>query len=188
MKKTDNSEQESENKLTQASINKAIEALVSEHGKFLKNFIAKRTWNEQDIEDIYQSTLVEAIKSFPKFRNESQPRTWLCGIAYNVIRNYARKLNLISCDSLDILESVDIEAMESAGGEDPANIYDRESFLEKLQDVSSGLPAAVRQTFFMVTDSGKNYEQTAQLLGVPIGTVRSRVSRAREVLRGKCSL
>lgn len=176
------------NEFTQESVNQSIECLVLEHGKFVKRFIAKRTWNDQNVDDIYQSTLLEAIKSFPKFRNESQPRTWLCGIAYNMIRNYGRKLTVINCETLDVLESVEFDDINSMGAGNPAEIYNRENFICQVKDVSNKLPDAIRQTFFMIVESGKSYEQAAQLLNVPIGTVRSRVFRAREVLREQCSL
>ena len=175
------------NKFTQSSINQSIEKLVLEHGKFVKSFIARRTWNEQNVDDIYQSTLLEAIKSFPKFRNESQPRTWLCGIAHNIIRNYSRKLNTINnYENLEVLDSTDIDYVSCMTTEDPATIYNRERFSRQISKVSGKLPHSVRQTFFLVIDSGKNYEQAAQLLNVPVGTVRSRISRAREVIREHC--
>lgn len=173
---------------SQQSVNQSIEKLVLEHGKFVKRFIAKRTWNEQNVDDIYQSTLLEAIKSYPKFRNESQPRTWLCGIAYNIIRNYGRKLNAINCEDLDALESVDFDDINCMSTGNPADIYNREHFVNRVKEVTDTLPDAIKQTFFMIVESGKNYEQAAQSLNVPIGTVRSRIFRAREVLREQCVL
>lgn len=175
------------NECSQESVSQAIGQLVQEHEKFLKSFIARRVWDAQNVDDVYQSTLLEAVKSFPKFRNESQPRTWLCGIAYNVIRNYARNLNVIHCDSLEVLDSEEVDSA-SMVADDPADIYIRDQFVSKLKDESNKLPTKVRQTFSLVIESGKSYEQAAQLLNVPIGTVRSRIARAREVLKVNCSL
>ena len=180
----------SNRELASEPVSHSIEDLVLEHGGFVRSFISKRTWNEQNVDDIYQSTLLEAMKSLHSFRNESKPRTWLCGIAYNIIRNHARKNSVIhNHEPLDALDAPDVDVtMNCMTTEDPADIYNRESFTRHVKNVSSQLPEVVRETFFLVIDSGKNYQQTAQLLDVPIGTVRSRISRAREVLKQECEL
>ena len=187
MKSSNLLEQPLVNEISQESANKSVERLVLEHGKFVKSFIARRVWDDQNIDDIYQTTLLEAMKSFHNFRNEAQPRTWLCGIAYNVIRNYVRNINVIHCDTLDVLESEEVDT-GSMVTDDPADIFSREHFVGQLKDASDNLPHKVKDTFELVIESGKSYEQAAELLNVPVGTVRSRISRAREILRESCYL
>ena len=128
----------------------------------------------------------EALKSFKNFRGDSKPRTWLCGIAYNVIRSYAKTLDSHNIESLDSCSNIDnVMYHNSFGTEDPCDIYSRDLQIDNIGRVFDGLPHDMRMTFDQVISQGKSYEETACALNLPIGTVRSRVSRAREIFREK---
>ena len=162
----------------------SIDQLIHEHGTFIKKFIVKRTWDPQSSDDIYQSTMLEAIKSFKNFRGDSHPRTWLCGIAFNIIRNHAKSLNMPLMESLDVLNNCSsMTDNQTFGTEDPCKIYEREKTLEIIQHSFESLSADIKITFNEVINRGRSYEETANLLNLPIGTVRSRISRARDILK-----
>lgn len=164
----------------------SINDILQEHGPFVLKFIRKRTWDKQNAEDIYQSTMLEALKCFKNFRNESQPRTWLCGIAYNIIRNYSKNLPAQSLESIDDLSNNEsMMQTNTFGTEDPSDIYSRNLQIENISKIFDELPSEMRATFDEVVSRGRSYEETAQLLNLPIGTVRSRISRAREIFRSK---
>lgn len=164
----------------------SINSLIEEHGDFVFKFIRKRTWDGQNHEDIYQSTMVEALKSFKNFRGESHPRTWLCGIAFNMIRNHAKTMMGPIMESIeDDLSLQDYNEMTTFGTEDPSDIYVRDCQLEKILHIFNELPHDMRITFEEVMSKGKSYEETAASLNLPIGTVRSRISRVREIFRNR---
>lgn len=163
-----------------------VETLIKDHSDFVMKFIRKRTWDEQNVEDIFQSTMLEALKCFSKFRGESHPRTWLCGIAYNMIRNHAKSINVPFMESIDDLQNYDhIIEHNQFGTEDPCEIYSRNTRLDRLNKVFNELPSEMKSTFNEVINRGKSYEETAAIFNLPIGTVRSRIARAREIFRDR---
>lgn len=162
----------------------SIDSLIEIHGNFVMKFIKKRCWDIQSADDIFQSTMLEALKCFSKFRGESHPRTWLCGIAYNMIRNHAKSSNTPSFESLDNLHNNEyLTDNTNYGTEDPFNIHLRDAQLDHLCTIFDGLPNDMKITFDEVVSNGRTYEQTAKILDLPIGTVRSRISRARDIFK-----
>lgn len=162
----------------------SIDELIETHGHFVMKFIKKRCWDIQSADDIFQSTMLEALKCFSKFRGDSHPRTWLCGIAYNMVRNHAKSFNSPSFESLDSLNNNEyITDHTNFGTEDPFNIHLRDAQLDHLCTIFNTLPNDMKITFDEVVSNGKTYEQTAKILNLPIGTVRSRISRARDIFR-----
>ena len=161
-----------------------INKIIIENQDFLMGFIKKRSWESQAVEDVFQSTIVEAIRSFKNFKGDSMPRTWLCGIAMNMIKVHAKKTNSSMVVSLDDLEENYISGFTgSAHGEDPCSCYEKEEWADVVLNAFNKLPDNMKITFNEVVNYGKTYEEVAVLLDVPVGTVRSRISRAREILR-----
>ena len=162
-----------------------IEKIVLEHGKAIKQFIYRKLWNKQNVEDVFQTVMLEAIKSSHTFNRECHPKYWLMGIASNVIKNSARKENAVFSsmeigDDISILDDVNEDRTE-----DPADIYERELFLEAIEEAYSQLPEEMKTVMFEVVNNGKSYAETAEKLDIAIGTVRSRVSRARDFMRAR---
>lgn len=162
--------------------------LIKENGKYIRTFIAKRTWNESDVDDIYQTTLLEAFKSYKNFREESHPRTWMCGIAAKVISNYIRKKSSSRQSFTDDITSISDSAEQDneTGSEtfqNPAMRYEYGRLLGRLNSLYEKLPKSMKDVFDTVIHDGKSYEDASLLHDIPIGTVRSRVSRAREVMK-----
>ncbi|VUD40236.1 ECF RNA polymerase sigma factor SigE [Thalassocella blandensis] len=160
-----------------------IEKLVLEHGQTIKQFIYRKLWNKQNVEDVFQTVILEAIKSSHTFNGECHPKYWLMGIASNVIKNSARKENAVffpieASDGHNIIDEMSQEWVE-----DPADTYEQEIFLNEIEDAYSNLPEEMKSVMFEVVNNGKSYADTANELNIAIGTVRSRVSRARDFMR-----
>lgn len=155
--------------------------LVQEHSTRLQRFIIKHIGNTTEAEDLAQQAFVEAARSFRNFRGESQLSSWLYGIALNLVRNYLsrapeRRHDFVSDSVLAEHASPDLS---------PDRILEQNQNLALLQESLDELPDNMRDILLMVGLDDISYEDAAALLTVPIGTVRSRLSRARSALRAK---
>lgn len=153
--------------------------LVQEHSGRLQRFIIRHIGNISEAEDIAQQAFTEAARSYRTFRGESQLSTWLYGIALNLIRNHLsrapeRRYDFVGDSGLDDL------AAESATPEEAA---EQTQSMRLLQESLDELPESMRSILLLVGMDNLSYEEAAALLSVPIGTVRSRLSRARTALR-----
>jgi RNA polymerase sigma factor (sigma-70 family) len=165
--------------------------IINNNGKYVQNFISKKVWNKNDVDDIYQTTLLEAFKSFSSFRGDSHPRTWICGIAYIVFKNYLKNKTIHSFETVEDLSGFiergqQLEDAPNLDLENPETIHERMELLSILQEAFEGLPDGMKETFESVVGNGESYESAAKRYNIPVGTVRSRISRARQVLREKC--
>jgi len=184
MKKNENVEEENSSQEQLCDFSE----VVLENGKYLRNFIAKKCWDKRDIDDVYQTTLLEAFKSYGSFRGDSQIRTWLCGIALMVFRNRARKMSRMKTCPLQDMdgEYIDvIDTLEASEFDRPEKALEMGRMLRSVVSTAKKLPNSVKPVFTAVAIEGKNYEETAIEYDIPIGTVRSRVSRARTLLRDR---
>lgn len=155
--------------------------LVHQHSHRLQRFIMRQIGNATEAEDLAQQAFVEAALSYRNFRGESRLSTWLYGIALNLVRNHLsrapeRRYQFVDDESL---------STESAPGSDPEEIIFQQQKLEVLQEAMAELPEHMQQILLMVGLEDISYEEAAVMLTIPIGTVRSRLSRAREALRKK---
>lgn len=157
----------------------AFRALVTAHRHRLQSFIERNIGRSSDAEDLAQQAFIEAAKSIHAFRGESALSTWLYGIAMNLVRNYLSRAPHRRHAFVDdsALASV---AMEGA---DPAEQAEHRQLLARLSDELACLPAEMREVLMLVAVEELPYEEAAVMLSIPIGTVRSRASRARMLLR-----
>lgn len=158
--------------------------LVREHSSRLHRFIIKHIGDTSEAEDLAQQAFLEAARSYGNFRGESQLSSWLYGIALNLVRNYLsrapeRRYAFVSdC----VLETHVCPAPA------PDEAMQQSQAMELLQESLNELPENMRDILLMVGLEDISYEEAAALLTVPIGTVRSRLSRARSALRDKLAL
>ncbi|TQV84074.1 RNA polymerase sigma factor [Exilibacterium tricleocarpae] len=165
-----------------------IEKITLEHGKCLKQFIYRKLWDKQNADDVFQTVILEAMKSIHTFKAECHPKYWLMGIANNVIKNIARKQNVVFCAIEDDNKREAVDEAYHDSVEDPALICEREEFLDSIVDAFSKLPAEMKDVMNEVVNNGKSYAEAAEKFDIPIGTVRSRVSRARNIIRNRVNL
>lgn len=155
--------------------------LVQEHSSRLQRFIIRHIGNSTEAEDLAQQAFTEAARSYRTFRGESQLSTWLYGIALNLIRNHLsrapeRRYDFVGDSSLADLAT---DALT------PEEAVEQSQSMRLLQESLDELPESMRSILLLVGMDNLSYEEAAALLSVPIGTVRSRLSRARTALRDR---
>ena len=160
--------------------------LAREHGDRLKRFIARRVGVAADVEDIAQATLLEAHLCAARFTGDSKPETWLFGIALNLIRCHYRRASRIEYPMISMTQSdeSDGEAWMAiiAGESDPQPLYEARDALRRLESRIGLLSESSLQTLSLFVEEGLSYREIGDRLCIPVGTVRSRINRARTLL------
>jgi len=148
------------------------------------------TRNYHDAEDITQETFVRAFRGAASFRGDSSLNTWLHAIATNLMRNrywYWRRRKRDETVSLEsATEFKNARMLEEALGVDDSNAAERSEKDDLLQQLEKGmvrLHAWERQVLTMRDRHGATYDEVSRALRIPIGTVKSRIARARAHLR-----
>ena len=158
---------------------RSIQNLSEDHHKKLRRFIHKRVLNPEDADDILQLTYLEAWRNRDRFGGQATLSTWMCGIAQNLIRNHFRRLYArpVHCEYDETL------CHEQHCASDLGGQFEINRRLELTLTAINRLPTEMRNTLYASLESGGSYRDTANVLEIPIGTVRSRISRAREQLK-----
>lgn len=156
-----------------------IDILFKEHYTHLVRFVQRYVRNVEDAKDVVQNTFLESVRCAHRFSGASKPSTWLFGIALNLARNHVRRNYALVAKQAD--ESL-IEDMADLGA-DPADLVQNQDLADKVEKMLSGLPDRIRETFEAVLEQDASYADAAIQMHIPIGTVRSRVSRVREQIR-----
>lgn len=140
------------------------------------------TRNRADAEDLVQDTVVKALRFAHQFRPGTNLKAWLFTILHNTWRNRVR-------DTARALVDVDSERVDEAAAldgpvayETPERILLRDTLDADLQAALDGLPEAFRAAVWLRDVEELSYAEIAEVLGVPIGTVMSRISRGRRLL------
>lgn len=160
-----------------------LNTLFLQHHHHLLRFVQRYVRNMEDAEDVVQNTFMEAVRCADRFSGLSKPSTWLFGIALNLARNQVRR----NCaDKYEVMDDAFMDQLEDAHA-DPEHLAELRQIAGKVEMLLNGLPANIRATFEAVMDGESTYEQAAEQLHIPVGTVRSRVSRVRAAVRAECN-
>lgn len=153
--------------------------LVSQHQGRLYRFVTKYVDHPDDAADIAQQAFAEASRTIATFRGESKLSTWLFGIAMNMVRNYLSRAphRIYKFESEESLSSVASAIIE------PSEHLNQRETLQLVFAALAELPEEMGEVLSMVAIEDVSYQEVADKLGIPLGTVRSRVSRARAGLR-----
>jgi RNA polymerase sigma-70 factor, ECF subfamily len=148
--------------------------------------------NHADAEEITQDTFVRAHRGFSRFRGDSSVATWLHRIAVNLARNrywYFFRRRKHATLSLDATLGDEGEAtfsdLLSAADPDPAQESSRNEFVGAVESCMERLEPSHRKILTMRSVLDQSYEEIASALGINVGTVKSRIARARERLRNQ---
>ena len=168
-------------KLVKKGDKKAYNALVLKYQDRLVFSVYKFLKDFELAQDIAQEAFIKAYKNIEKFRGDSQFYTWIYRIAINTAKNVistkARASEVYDNDTADQLLS------ESATtSENPENILQAEQLRSEINKALQNLPEDIRVTLSLREFDGLSYEEIAKVLNCPIGTVRSRIHKGREML------
>ncbi len=154
---------------------RALEEIYTRHGRELFRYLHTLTPDRQVAEEILQDTLVAVWRGAGTYKGRSSPRTWLFGVARRQAHNALRKHRLpVAERGTDEPAARDVE---------PEEVLLAKARIEELVDRLRALSPLHREVLALVFFHELSYEETAQILGVPIGTVKSRISNARRALR-----
>lgn len=162
---------------TLAGDGQAYRALVERHEQRIYRFLLRHVLRADDAEDLAQETFLQAYRSLRSYHGSCQFTTWLIGIGLNVARNHHnRSHSPVAGGNED-----EIENLLSPTG-DPADAAQRTALLRSLQRAIGALVPEQRDCVTLIALEGLAYEEASRVLGVPVGTVKSRFSRARAKL------
>lgn len=168
--------------------NIAFNLLVTKYQGKLLRVVSRLIHNPSDAEDIVQESFVRAYRALPAFRHESAFYTWLFQIGMNAAKNFLKKQKLKADVSVQLGIEDDGKLSESqVGVEDRTPLSDLENkqTLAALNKILDTLPDTLATALLLRELEGMSYEEIAQVQCCPIGTVRSRIYRAREVVASK---
>lgn len=157
---------------------KSFESLIRPHQTTLYRMALSITGNPDDAEDVFQETVVRAYRSIGNFRGDASFSTWLCRIVLNTGRNWVRSRSRASADRL-AEHYTSSSKICSAGPEE--DLISREQ-IRLMHQALLRLPDHYRDTLILRYYENLPYERIAEILCVPIGTVRSRLAQGRKCL------
>lgn len=165
---------------------KAFELLVGKYQRKLARLLSRFIKDPTEVEDVAQEAFIKAYRALPSFRGESAFYTWLYRIGINTAKNYLVANGRRATVSLNI-GGDDGEDLPDFGEQIPDfNTPDTELMNRQIVDavnrVVDKLPEELRTAISLREMEGMSYEDIAQVMGCPIGTVRSRIFRAREAI------
>jgi RNA polymerase sigma-70 factor (ECF subfamily) len=162
----------------------AFEKLVSLYSKKIYNYCYRMAGNKEDAEDILQDVFVKAYRSLNGFRRNSQFSTWLYRIAYNACIDHHRKKKIVTVPVLGVDEEGRqlVTEIASDGPSLEEQVLSNERKLA-VQKAIAKLRPEYRTVILLREIDGLSYDEIACVLNIPLGTVKSYISRARETLR-----
>ena len=135
------------------------------------------TKSKEDSEDIAQQTFVKVWQQIKTFRGESEFFTWVYRIAINLAKNYVSSAGY---KKQKISSSIEHFEIDVSSFEDLESIVIHEQSIKEINNFIITMPESLKTAFTMREVEGKSYEEISDITNTPIGTVRSRIYRARE--------
>ncbi|MCC6210548.1 MAG: RNA polymerase sigma factor RpoE [Burkholderiales bacterium] len=164
---------------------RAFGLLVEKYQRRLARLVSRLVRDPGEVEDVTQEAFVKAYRALPAFRGESAFYTWLYRIGVNTAKNYLVAAGRRAPTSTEVEAG---EAESFAGGDLLRDINTPESVLlsKEIAGTVNGaieaLPEELRSAIQLRELEGMSYEEIAKLMDCPVGTVRSRIFRAREAI------
>lgn len=174
--------------LAQRGDKRAFGMLVEKYQRKLSRLISRMIRDQAEIEDVVQESFIKAYRALPNFRGDSAFYTWLYRIGINTAKNYLVSMGRRPSVSTDI-EIDDAENFEDGNElrvmETPETSLMTKEIAQTVNDAVMGLPDDLRTAITLREIEGLSYEEIATIMQCPIGTVRSRIFRARETIATK---
>jgi RNA polymerase sigma-70 factor, ECF subfamily len=168
-----------------ATVRQQFEAVALPHLDAVYTAALRLAGNPDDAKDLLQDTILRAYRFFDQFAPGSNCRAWLLTILYNNFRNHLKRCSLHPMTALSQESSERAEADFASDGKScsPEEIVAQLWIGRHLEAAINALPLEFREPMLLVDVQELSYREVATVLNIPLGTVKSRVSRARAVLR-----
>jgi RNA polymerase sigma-70 factor (ECF subfamily) len=162
----------------------AYDLLVLRYQQKILSLVRRLVRDPHEAEDVAQEVFIKAYKALSGFRGESSFYTWLYRIALNTAKNYLSAMGRRPPSSdIDIDDGAQTQVPEPlVQVENPENAQLVEELRNQIHGVIQRLPEELRTAFTLREFNGLSYEEIAQVMNSPVGTVRSRIFRAREAI------
>ena len=158
---------------------KAFKILMSKYYPRVYLALFSFTKSKEDSEDLAQQTFMKVWDQINSFRGDSAFFTWVYRIAINLAKNFVASANYRK-QSLN--SSIDEFEMDFSSFNDVESLLIHDESLKKISNYVDTLPESLKTSFILREESGKTYEEISEMTDTPIGTVRSRIFRARELV------
>ena len=165
----------------------AFDLLVLKYQHKVHAIVSRYIHDQSEVEDVVQESFIKAYRALGKFRGDSQFYTWLYRIAVNTAKNV-----LVSRNRRPPQSDIDVADAEYYSGSDrlkdvdsPENLAFRDELQEVVNEALRNLPEDLRTAVTLREFEGLSYEDIAAIMECPVGTVRSRIFRAREAMDQK---
>ena len=162
----------------------AFDLLVLKYQQKIVNLVMRYVLDPAEALDVSQEAFIKAYRALPRFRGDSAFYTWLYRIAINTAKNYLESLRRKPVEyDLDAQDPVYAERhAQLRDDETPEGVAMQEQLRSVLEQAIAALPEELRTAIMLREIEGLSYEEIATAMECPIGTVRSRIFRAREAL------
>jgi RNA polymerase sigma-70 factor (ECF subfamily) len=163
---------------------KAFDLLVIKYQQRIVNLVSRFVRNQADALDVTQDAFIKAYRALPNFRGDSAFYTWMYRIAVNTAKNHLAVQNRRPMDiDQDVSEIEQIEGDHALKEyATPEHMLLRDEIQDTVVQAIEGLPEDLRIAITLREVEGLSYEDIAEAMECPIGTVRSRIFRAREAI------
>lgn len=169
---------------------RVFEQLVLKYQKRIYHVMYRFCQDHHTAEDLTQEAFIKAFRAIQGFRSDSGFYTWMYRIAVNTAKNYLVSLKT-KPQTVDVFSSSEedegtFSILDTLSDEDtPDRLLENKQLMQALSDALEDLPADLHHIMVLRELEGLSYDEIAKLLDIPIGTVRSRIFRARAVLLKK---
>ena len=164
---------------------KAFEMLVVKYNRRLGRLLSRFIKDEHEVNDVVQESFVKAYRALPNFRGDSAFYTWLYRISINTAKNFLANNNKRPIMASEITngdgEVMDVVEQVADNLTPEAELMNKQ-ILQTVESAVAKLPEDLRRAITLREMDGLSYEEIAEVMQCPIGTVRSRIFRAREVI------
>ena len=175
---------------TVAGDQRAFELLVIKYQRRIERLIGRMVRDVDLVEDIAQETFIRAYRALHQFRGDAQFYTWLYRIAVNTAKKFLMEMKRDPVLSENQFKNDDDDETNSPGieltsDETPESVLAAKEIATAVNAAMDALPEDLRQAVVLREIDGLTYEEIAEVMTCPIGTVRSRIFRARESISAK---
>ncbi len=165
----------------------AFDLLVIKYQHKIIQLVNRYVKDPSEAQDVAQEAFIKAYRALGNFRGDSAFYTWLYRIAINTAKNYLVSRSRRSSDyQVDIQDAEAIEnAPQLQGMETPERLLLNQEIIDTIKTAIDKLPEEMRTAIMLREFDGMSYEEIAEAMDCPVGTVRSRIFRAREAIDNK---